>query len=193
MLFNGWSVISWEQMDAWRGHPFHRENNINGIDGDFNRDDQGTEIHTLDSDARILVIRNRQESYIRKVVDAVNDLDNVLYEIENEFGPHAKEWQYSMIEYLRGYEATKPYQHPIGMTSGGGLGWPYDDTGDLFASSADWIAPSANRDDYRQAPPVADGSKVVINDTDHLWGIGGNHVWVWKSFMRGLNPIYMDP
>ena len=25
------------------------------------------------------------------------------------------------------------------------------------------------------------------------WGVGGNGAWVWKSFMRGLNPIYMDP
>jgi hypothetical protein len=126
-------------------------------------------------------------------VDTVNDLDNVLYEIGNEFGPHAIGWQYAMIDYLRSHEAGKPYQHPIGMTSSGGLGWPYDDTGDLFASSADWISPSSNRDDYKHNPPAADGRKVVISDTDHLWGIGGDHVWVWKSFTRGLNPIYMDP
>jgi hypothetical protein len=46
---------------------------------------------------------------------------------------------------------------------------------------------------YRDNPPVADGRKVVINDTDHLWGIGGNKDWVWKSFLRGHNPIFMDP
>lgn len=193
MLFNGWSVISWDKTNAWRGHPFHRENNINGIDGDLNQDDQGTEVHTIGTDARILAIRARQEAYIRKVVDAVNDLDNVLYEIGNELGPHATQWQYSMIGYLRSYEATKPYQHPIGMTSNGGLSGPYDDTADLYASSADWISPSANGDDYKHDPPAADGRKVVISDTDHLWGIGGDHVWVWKSFTRGLNPIYMDP
>jgi hypothetical protein len=34
---------------------------------------------------------------------------------------------------------------------------------------------------------------VIITDTDHLWGIGGNYQWVWKSFLRGLNPIFMDP
>jgi hypothetical protein len=26
-----------------------------------------------------------------------------------------------------------------------------------------------------------------------VWGIGGNTKWVWKSFLRGLNPIFMDP
>lgn len=30
-------------------------------------------------------------------------------------------------------------------------------------------------------------------DTDHLWGIGGDYKWVWKSFLRGLQPNYMDP
>jgi hypothetical protein len=34
---------------------------------------------------------------------------------------------------------------------------------------------------------------VILNDTDHLWGIGGNSAWVWKSFLRGLNPLFMDP
>jgi len=33
----------------------------------------------------------------------------------------------------------------------------------------------------------------VLSDTDHLWGIGGDVAWVWKSFLRGLNPIFMDP
>lgn len=42
-------------------------------------------------------------------------------------------------------------------------------------------------------PPANDGSKVILIDTDHLWGIGGNQAWVWKSFTRGLNPIFMDP
>ena len=34
---------------------------------------------------------------------------------------------------------------------------------------------------------------MILNDTDHLWGIGGNAAWVWESFLRGLNPIFMDP
>jgi hypothetical protein len=29
-------------------------------------------------------------------------------------------------------------------------------------------------------------------DTDHLWGVGGDVPWVWKSFLRGENPIWMD-
>ena len=46
---------------------------------------------------------------------------------------------------------------------------------------------------YQIDPPAADGRKVILTDTDHLWGIGGDVAWVWKSFLRGLNPIFMDP
>jgi hypothetical protein len=42
-------------------------------------------------------------------------------------------------------------------------------------------------------PPPADGRKVILIDTDHVWGIGGDVDWVWRSFTRGLNPIFMDP
>ena len=42
-------------------------------------------------------------------------------------------------------------------------------------------------------PPEANGKKVIIADTDHLWGLGGDFKWAWKSFLRGLNPILMDP
>jgi hypothetical protein len=34
---------------------------------------------------------------------------------------------------------------------------------------------------------------VILTDTDHLWGIGGNQAWVWKSFLRGMTPLFMDP
>lgn len=39
----------------------------------------------------------------------------------------------------------------------------------------------------------ANGHKVILSDTDHLWGIAGSREWVWKSFLRGLNPLFMDP
>jgi hypothetical protein len=62
----------------------------------------------------------------------------------------------------------------------------------LFDSPADWVSPNPDGG-YRDNPPAADVRKVTLNDTDHLWGIGGNRAWVWKSFCRGLNPLFMDP
>ena len=49
------------------------------------------------------------------------------------------------------------------------------------------------KEDYKEDPPAADGRKVMLPDTDHLWGHGGNPGWVWKCFARGHNPIFMDP
>jgi hypothetical protein len=92
------------------------------------------------------------------------------------------------IEFIHEYEKKKPNQHPVGMT----FQWKGGTNRDLFESPADWISP--NREGgYRDNPPAADGRKVILNDTDHLWGIGGNQPWVWKSFLRGHNPIFMDP
>lgn len=129
-----------------------------------------------------------QEGYVRKVIDTVNDLDNVLYEISNENHPASTEWQYHMVSFIHDYEKQKPKQHPVGMTfqfRGGS-----NDT--LFDSSAEWISPN-QEGGYRDDPPVADGRKVILVDTDHLWGVGGSPAWVWKSFLRGHNPIFMDP
>src|SRR5207244_2124546 len=44
-------------------------------------------------------------------------------------------------------------------------------------------------DNYRDNPPAADGTKVILSDTDHLGGAPGGKGWVWQSFLRGLNPI----
>jgi len=124
----------------------------------------------------------------------VNDgnlcLADVLCEIANESDFTTTEWQYHLIRLIKSYESTKPKQHPVGMTS---IGYGVDDLDRLRKSPADWISPNPDHFDYKNDPPASDGAKVIILDTDHLWGVGGNVPWVWKSFLRGLNPISMDP
>jgi hypothetical protein len=71
------------------------------------------------------------------------------------------------------------------------VNWPSGNNADLFASNADWVSPNAI-DGYDTNPPVANGAKVIIVDSDHLWGIGGDRYWAWKSFMRGMNVLFMD-
>jgi hypothetical protein len=82
MLFDGWSIeLKGQKLgNPWRGHPFNRENNINGIDGDIDGDGQGKELHTMMSPA----VTALQKTYLRKVVETLTDLDNVLWEISNE-------------------------------------------------------------------------------------------------------------
>ncbi len=187
MLFEGHGLHASLAPWCWDGHPFNAHNNISGIDGDPDRDGRGLEIQTL----KIPAITALQETYVRKVVDTVNDLDNVLYEVVNESGTYSTEWQYHMIRFIQEYEKSKLKQHPVGMT----FQWAekYRGTNEnLFNSPADWISPSPDGG-YKDDPPAANGSKVILSDTDHLWGIGGNQAWVWKSFCRGLNPLFMDP
>ncbi len=182
MLFEGWAMQ--RMPNAWRSHPFHPANNINGIDGDVNRDGTGLEIHTLASRR----ITKLQEAYVRKVIATVGDLDNVLYEISNENHPASTEWQYHMIRFVKEVEANRGKQHPVGMT----FQFRGGSNRTLFQSPADWISPNPEGG-YRDNPPPNNGSKVVLLDTDHLWGIGGNVPWVWKAFTRGHNPLFMDP
>jgi hypothetical protein len=133
-----------------------------------------------------------QEQYVKKVVDTVNNLDNVLFEVCNEVPhrPEAMEWQDHICRLIRAYERDLPKQHPIGITAEGGN----QDNVELFATSADWISPSNGKCyEYRYNPPAADGSKVILTDTDHLWGHGCELAWIWKSFTRGMNVLFMDP
>lgn len=184
MLFNGWSVDYpkgfYNAGNPWSGHPFNAANNINGINGDPNNDNGGQETHTL----AVPAVTAIQEAYIKKVIDTVNDLDNVLYEISNESDSGSTAWQYQMINVIKAYEATKPKQHPVGMT----VDWPNGNNTVLFDSPADWISPNGDINN----PPAASGAKVILADTDHLCGICGDRKWVWKSFTRGENPQFMD-
>jgi hypothetical protein len=181
MLFEGFGVQFLG--DAWPNHPFNAANNINEVDGDKNRDGKGIEIHQM---ARKRVTRI-QKAYVRKLVEALNGFDNVLYEISNETHPSSTEWQYNMINFIKKCEEDLPKQHPVGMTYQNKRG--KNET--LFTGPADWVSPNPEGG-YRDNPPDTAGSKIVITDTDHLWGIGGDAVWVWKSVTRGLNPIFMD-
>ncbi|HKR10041.1 MAG TPA: Ig-like domain-containing protein [Gemmatimonadaceae bacterium] len=182
MLFDGWSLEMKPgnaKANPWRAHPFNAANNINGVNGDPNGDASGREVQTL----TIPAITALQESYVKAVVDAVNEQDNVLYEISNETDSSAIAWQYHMINVLRAYEAKKPRQHPIGMT----VPWPGSNAM-VLASPADWVSMNGDASN----PPPTNGEKVSLNDTDHLCGICGSIAWVWKSFARGHNPILMD-
>lgn len=213
MLFQGWSLKRPNRPgDPWRSHPFHHRNNCNQIDGDppvppaGERTGQGLRIHTM----ALPDVRAVQEAYIRRIIDELNDLDNIIWEISNEshhsgggafegtaiedlsgggkggfdFGSSVP-WQHHLIDFIKSYEATQPKQHLVWMT--GSTTFPKSD---LDASNADVVSYGGQA--YR-SPPVADGSKISLLDTDHIWGLGGSRLWVWKTFTRGHNPIYMDP
>ena len=179
MLFEGWEL---QFAPGANSHPFDGPNNINGIDVSTL-----TDIHTL----HLPEITSIQEEYVRRVIDSVNDLDNVLYEIANEpGGSYSTPFETHFIQFVKQYEAGKPKQHPVGMT----FQYPDGNNSTLFSSAADWISPGLDGSaSYDNDPPASTGSKVIVNDTDHLGGSSaGDRGWVWKSFCRGLNTLFMD-
>jgi hypothetical protein len=118
-------------------------------------------------------------------------------------------WQYWVIELVKRYEEEQGYEpHPIGMT----MQFPVADqlkvNDPLFDGPADWIspgyddevfaegghpmAPGSPQSRWLEDPPVADGRKVVISDTDHYAPGRGDALWAWRSFLRGHHPILMD-
>lgn len=188
MLFEGWGLMHGNRNRspapegwAWRAHPFHSSNNVNGIDGDVDGDGITGEVHSLANKAANAL----QASYLLRVVDTVNDFDNVLYEVINEGGD--RDWDWWVVKTVSDAERTRPRQHPIGITGHGA-----ERLKRMLASPADWISPG-RRDGYGEDPPAWDGRKVSLLDTDHIWGVGGSAAWVWISFLRGHNPIFMDP
>ncbi len=198
MLFQGWSLnkMSIKGSDTFNSHPYNARNNVNGVDvkdKGIDRDGAPT-LHSLENKEALA----RQEAYVKKVIETVNDLDNVLYEIINEGG--TTEWCYHIINYIKEVEKKMPKQHMVGL--GSRIGPPMLNKL-LWDSPADYVSPgwepqawavpgSSVVDNYASDPPLNKSDKVCIIDTDHLWGYGGHYVWAWKSFMRGLNPIFMD-
>jgi hypothetical protein len=183
----GVNMEAFQRNSPWRGHPYNVNNNVNQINGDPLNTGAGRDVHTL----RLPHVTKLQEEYVKKVIDAVGDLDNVLWEISNESNCDSTEWQYHMIDFIHKYEETKSKKHPVLMTAHWGE-CPGGMNNILFRSRAEAISPN-DEGGYKDDPPVAQGKKVILSDTDHLWGTGGNSRWVWKSFLRGLNPIFMDP
>jgi hypothetical protein len=186
MLFEGWEL---QFTDAWKYHPFHSPNNTNGIDADPSG--RGLLYNELRDDPVGKKVLALQEAYVQKVIDTVNDLDNVLFEVCNEAGVYSTKWQYHLIDFIHRYESSRRKQHPVGMT----FQYPGATNKILYDSPADWISPNPGSADeaYKDRPSPRYVGKVVVNDTDHLWGhTGGDRVWVWKSFTRGLNMLFME-
>ena len=141
MLFQGWSLnkTNTENADPWPHHPFHPDNNINGVGKQVvNNAMDDAEKGTLHSMKNGDVLAH-QEAYVKKVIETLNDLDNVLYEILNEGG--TKDWQYHIIHFIKDTQKAMPRQHPVGMTHAVAVSPPmFND--DLWNSSADWISPA---------------------------------------------------
>jgi hypothetical protein len=173
MLFDGWALHLSPAPDNVEGHPFHAANNVNGVGIKSIVDYQ---VLPLAPDVEAL-----QEAYIRKVVDTVHDLPNVLYEVANESSGggavdrtfaemlglgsppewgDSTQWQYWVINRVKHYTQEKGYdRHPVGMT----MQFPVADqtrvNSPLYNSPADWISPGYDDEIFTGGRhPMAPGS-----------------------------------
>jgi hypothetical protein len=163
--------------DPWVAHPYNGANNSNGFDGEK----PGTGMVDIDRSD----VREVQGKYLRRIIDTVNDLDNVLYEVINEGGN--KDWDWWVVDFMHEQEAKMGKTHPVGLTQNG------ESVEQMRASPAEWISIGiAAGQFWKTDPPAWDGKKVSVADTDHLWGHGGTPSWAWKCFVRGHNTLLMD-
>ena len=205
MLFQGWSVENFG-VNVYDYHPFHLNNNINGINGNWSTTySDGGEMHSLISDKPMAVF-SAQDNYVRHIVQSLNGYDNILWEIANE-SPGSLAWQNYIAQVIRDQEATLPKRHLVWISA------PYRGTGNLavYNSAAEvvsptWQKPAVKADGttvtgspkpgsaYQQDPPVTSGAKIVVLDTDHLeatccWC---DRAWVWKAFTRGYHLALLE-
>jgi hypothetical protein len=173
MLFDGWALHLSPAPDQVEGHPFHAANNVNGVGIGSILDYQ-----VLPLDPRVQAL---QEAYIRKVVDTVADLPNVLWEVANESSgggeidpafadmlglPATAEWgdstawQYRVIDTVKRHEQEQGYDpHPMGMTMQFPVPSQTRVNQPLYDSRAEWISPGYDDEVFADGGhPMAPGS-----------------------------------
>lgn len=178
------------------GYPFSGPNNINGIDDGYRGGPAATGLASVTMTATN-AITDLQDAYVRKLIDTLNDLPNVLW-ITSEEAPRGSEWWNAhLISLIRAYEKGKRWQHPIGY---GALDSAKDKTDPIiYNSDADWVAPEARVSPERTCGTGKPACKVNINDSDHsyfnMWRDTpqANRNYAWENFMTGNQVLFMDP
>ncbi|SDU69038.1 hypothetical protein [Jiangella alkaliphila] len=222
LLFDGWALHLSPAPDHIEGHPFHALNNVNGVSATSIDDLQvlplDPQVEAIQRAFVTKVVDTLHE--LPNVLWEVSNESTGDGAVSQEFADFlgmdeppswgdSTAWQYWVIDVVQRHERERGYDpHPIGMT----MQFPVRDqtkvNEPLLASRAEWIspgydderfaggghpmAPGAEPSRWLADPPVADGRKVVISDTDHYAPGSADPLWAWKSFLRGHHPILMD-
>ena len=189
-IYAGVYLFTGEWLNAFRcpsdGFPFTGANNVNGID-----DGGGIGSMTMTSPNAITAF---QDAYVRKVIDTLNDLPNVLWIVSEEAPTNSTWWSAHQIAQIRSYESGKPFHHPIGY---GTLANLLDSA--INNSDADWISPAARTSPTTSCGGGSPPCKVSINDSDHsyygMWQDTDqqNRNYAWQNFTNGNQVAFMDP
>jgi hypothetical protein len=171
-------------------------NNINGIAVEVGNSEPTCNMNFI-YDSRYLDIHHK---WIEKVIDTVNEFDNVFYEIANEINNPT--WQYGLIDYIKNYEKGKQKQHLVYMSPGGrtnNCAWSLFNKNTLYNSDADVVALAKEMiGGTTENPSIESVGVPVFWDNDHIWPNGKesydfvNYKYVWISFTRGFHYSFYD-
>src|SRR5579864_6498025 len=98
------------------GYPFSGPNNVNGMDDGYRGGVAESGLASVTMNATN-AITDLQDAYVRKTLDTLNDLPNVLWIVSEEAPMKATWWNDHLIRLIRAYERGKRYQHPIGYAT----------------------------------------------------------------------------
>ena len=175
------------------GYPFSGPNNVNGVDDGYRGESPATAVSSVTMTAPN-AITDFQDAYVKKTIDTLNDLPNVLWIVSEEAPIKSTWWNNHLISFVREYERGKRFQHPIGY---GGLESPTDPI--LYNSDADWVAPWAWVSPATSCGTGKPACKVNVNDSDHsyfgMWNDTPrkNRNYAWENFTTGNQVLFMDP
>lgn len=215
-LFDGSNVASYRcgtTPPNGDGYPLTGVNNINGVDDGYISGSGGEGSFIMQTNN---AVSNVEDAYVKKMLDTMNDLQNVVYELAEEQPIETSTfWIPHMYGLIKTYEAGgtwegvtypgKPLQHLVGVGAFSCNG--NDPT--LYASNADWIAPTITGCSAKFPSNVASNNqgKIVINDSDHALGyaafvnsttgaVDDAHLrgYIWENITNGASGlIFMDP
>jgi len=189
-IYAGVYFFTGEWLDDFRcagdGHPLTGTNNINSIE-----DGGGTGSMMMSAPNAITAV---QDALIDKMIDTLNDLPNILWLVSEESPASATWWNNHLIEHARAYQASKPFQHPIGFAVPGG-----GTDAMVIDSNADWVAIHSKVFTASNCGSGTPGCKSVMNDSDHtyfgMWNESAqaNRNFAWQNFLSGNSVSFMDP
>jgi hypothetical protein len=188
MLFQGWSMDDRSGLrdpGPWSENPYNRNNTSESVSK------QQSALH----------IGNAQKQQLEYVSFLARNLcarSNVVWEIVNEAHPdslgtaNASSWQRKILQHLRSECGSRltwvscPDQSGLTGAERSGL------TEIMMSMNSDLVTPCRPDAGFVENPAVADGLKVVVADTDHFIPEEVTPQWVWRAFLRGQHPIFMD-
>jgi hypothetical protein len=175
------------------GYPFSGSNNVNGIDDGYSGKSPENTVAsvTMTTPNAITAL---QDTYVKKVIDTLNDLPNVLWIVSEEAPMKSFWWNDHLISLIKAYESDKRFQHPVGYAAPEN---PPDSI--VYNSDADWVAPAARISPQRSCGTGKPACKINVNDSDHsyfgMWNDTPqqNRNYAWENFMTGNQVLFMDP